>query len=86
MRMVTIADLKNNLSKYLRDVRQGESLTVVSRDLPVARLVPVEKGPQPLRTRPPATGAPKLRDVHLPPPLPLETDIVALLLLEREER
>jgi len=37
---VNIADLKNNLSRYLARVREGAELTVLDRDTPVARIVP----------------------------------------------
>jgi prevent-host-death family protein len=42
MRVVNIADLKNNLSKYLNEVRQGEELLVKDRKKPIARIVPLE--------------------------------------------
>ena len=35
-----IADLKNNLSRYLAHVRRGGEITVLDRDTPVARIVP----------------------------------------------
>ena len=37
---VGVAELKKNLSKYLRDVRAGERSTVCDRDKQVAQLVP----------------------------------------------
>jgi prevent-host-death family protein len=37
---VNIADLKNNLSRYLARVREGAELTVLDRDTPVARILP----------------------------------------------
>jgi prevent-host-death family protein len=40
MERVTVAELKARLSSYLREVRQGKSFTVVSRDIPVATLGP----------------------------------------------
>jgi antitoxin (DNA-binding transcriptional repressor) of toxin-antitoxin stability system len=40
MATVKIADLKNNLSRHLAHVRQGGELTVLDRDVPVARIVP----------------------------------------------
>jgi antitoxin (DNA-binding transcriptional repressor) of toxin-antitoxin stability system len=42
MERVTVAQLKSRLSYYLREVRAGRSFTVVSRDIPVATLVPHE--------------------------------------------
>ncbi len=40
MNSVNIADLKNNLSRYLARVREGAELTVLDRDTPVARILP----------------------------------------------
>lgn len=42
MKQVGVADLKNNLSRHLRDVKSGETIEVTDHDMPVARLVPVE--------------------------------------------
>jgi len=86
MRTVTIADLKNNLSRYLREVRRGEDITVLSRDVPVARLIPVEGTGNPLATHAPDPAGARLHDVPLPPPLAIDIDIVELLLDERGER
>jgi prevent-host-death family protein len=86
MRTVTIADLKNNLSRYLREVRRGENITVLSRDVPVARLVPLEGPGSPLAVHAPDPAGARLQDVSLPPPLALGIDIVELLLDERGER
>jgi prevent-host-death family protein len=86
MRTVTIADLKNNLSRYLREVRGGEDITVMSRDVPVARLVPLETPGNPLSVHAPDPARARLQDVSLPPPMALGTDIVELLLQERGER
>ena len=43
MKHVKIADLKNNLSRHLARVRAGETITVLDRDRPIARLVPIAK-------------------------------------------
>lgn len=41
---VKTADLKNNLSKYLRRVREmGETIIVCDRDEPVAALTPLQR-------------------------------------------
>jgi prevent-host-death family protein len=42
MRTVNIGDLKNQLSAYLQYVRDGEEIIVRDRNLPVARILPVE--------------------------------------------
>jgi len=41
MKQAKIANLKNNLSRYLDHVRRGGSVIVLDRDRPVARLVPL---------------------------------------------
>jgi prevent-host-death family protein len=40
MEAVNIAELKNNLSLYLKKVRAGEEIIVRDRNVPVARIVP----------------------------------------------
>lgn len=41
MKAVNIADLKNNLSKYMLAVKQGEEILVKHRNRPVAKIVPL---------------------------------------------
>jgi prevent-host-death family protein len=77
---VRIAELKARLSAYLRRVRAGETITVLDRDTPVARLAPLATE-TPLTVRP-AHG--RLQDLRLPPPLALERDVVEVLLEERQ--
>ncbi len=84
MKHVRIADLKSHLSAYLRHVRGGRTLTVLDRHTPIAQIVPCGEQNALLSVRAPLPGAPKLHQVPLPPPLKLETDIVSLLLQERE--
>jgi prevent-host-death family protein len=73
-RTVGVAELRQNLSRYLRRVERGEHLVVTDRNRPVAQLGP-----------PPATGAALDRLIAegrvsrptrrgLPKPLPLEGD------------
>lgn len=40
MRSVNVAELKNQLSKYLRFARSGEEVVIRDRSLPIAKLVP----------------------------------------------
>ena len=42
MKKAGIAELRNNLSRYLDHVRAGGTVMVCDRDTPVARIVPVE--------------------------------------------
>lgn len=44
MQTVNIADLKNNLSAWLEQVRNGEELIVKDRNTPIARLLPLIAG------------------------------------------
>ena len=39
---VNVAELKNHLSAYLRKVRAGQEFIIRDRNLPVARLVPID--------------------------------------------
>jgi prevent-host-death family protein len=82
MSAVRIADLKARLSAHLRRVRRGESITVLDRETPIARIVPLDTDS--LTVRRPAARAPAVHRVALPPPLDLERDVVALLLEERQ--
>lgn len=41
METVNIAQLKNSLSAYLKKVRAGEEIIIRDRNLPVAKLVPL---------------------------------------------
>ena len=43
MKSVNIAELKNHLSAYLNKVRGGEEIVVRDRDLPIARIVPLNR-------------------------------------------
>ncbi len=79
-RGVRVAELKARLSAYLRKVRGGESITVLDRDTPIARLVPLGTE-APLSVRP-SRG--RLHGLRLPPPLALDGDVVDLLLEERQ--
>jgi prevent-host-death family protein len=42
MLTVKIAELKNNLSRYLRAVRRGERVEILDRDVPIARITPID--------------------------------------------
>jgi len=42
MKQVGVADLKNNLSRHLREVEAGEVIEVTDHDRPIARLIPIE--------------------------------------------
>jgi prevent-host-death family protein len=84
MRDVSIADLKARLSHFVRIARSGRTVTVLNRDVPVARLVPLEEEPAGLVIRPPKPGSPPPGKVKLPPRLRTKRDILELLLEERQ--
>ena len=42
MEKATIANLRNNLSAYLRKVRAGHAVVIYDRDVPIARLQRIE--------------------------------------------
>jgi len=81
MKTVGIADLKARLSEHLRAVKKGRSLTVLDRQTPVARLVPVEAGPLEIRQ-----ASRRARDLPAPPPPVAATDSLAVLLADRKRR
>jgi prevent-host-death family protein len=83
MKQVRIAELKARLSEYLRAVRRGETIAVLDRETPVARIVPV-RDQSALQIRKPAPGTPPPNRVPLPKPLKINIDVVQLLLEERE--
>ena len=53
MKTANVAELKQNLSRYLRLVEQGDEVLVTSHHRPIARLVP-EPGASGLDVRPPS--------------------------------
>lgn len=78
---VRIADLKARLSEHLRSVRNGGTLTVLDRDTPVARIIPIAAPSLDIRK---ATR--RLRDLRLPPRLSKRTDSTTLLVDDRRRR
>ena len=83
MKQVGIAELKSRLSEFLRIVQGGESIAVLDRNRAVAQIVPMRERPG-LRIRKPTANSPKPNRVPLPKPLVQTTDVVKLLLEERQ--
>jgi antitoxin (DNA-binding transcriptional repressor) of toxin-antitoxin stability system len=79
---VGIADLKAHLSEHLRKVRNGETLTVLDRDTPIAQIAPVNADAA-LEMRK-ATRKPADLPLPLPPSTP--TDSSSVLLEDRASR
>jgi prevent-host-death family protein len=83
MKLVRIAELKSRLSEYLDAVRQGETISVLNRETPIAQIVPFREQAS-LRIRKPAQGTPAPNRVRLPKALATKIDVVDLLLEERQ--
>jgi antitoxin (DNA-binding transcriptional repressor) of toxin-antitoxin stability system len=83
MKTVGTAELKAHLSAHLRAVRQGETITVLDRQQPIARIVPMENRSGELTSRPPV-GA--LSDIPVPSPVRGSGDVLDDLQAERTER
>lgn len=66
MTKVGTADLKAHLSEHLQAVRRGETIVVLDRREPIARIVPIGAAGLQLVVRP-AVGS--LQDVPLLPPI-----------------
>jgi prevent-host-death family protein len=81
MKRVGVAELKNNLSRLLRSVEVGETVEVMDRARPIARIVPVPRR-KPIEIRPAKRPFASIRDRVYEPTTP---DIDALELV-REER
>jgi prevent-host-death family protein len=83
MKRVRIAELKAKLSEHLRYVREGHEVTVMDRDSPVARIVPVHAAAV-LPARQPTVGSLPPGQIAFPAPLLTEVDPVTVLLEERQ--
>lgn len=97
MKKSNISYTKNHLSELLNCVREGESVLIVDRKTPIARLEPVDIADTPDAWRqrlvgdgivkppqkPPLANA--LDTLPLPAPKTKEGDIVEALLAERRE-
>jgi prevent-host-death family protein len=78
---VRVAELKAELSAYLRSARAGNTVVVCDRDTPIARLVPYAPDAEPLPVR---HAIRALHGAPLPRPLGRRVDSLAALLDERQ--
>lgn len=85
MKAVKIAELKSRLSRHLRDVRRGAVVTVMDRETPIARLVPIASDDDVIITLP-ASDARPVGQIKLPSAAKVDLDVVALLLADRRSR
>jgi len=80
---VGTADLKAHLSEHLQSVRRGETIVVLDRREPIARIVPIAADGLELVVRP-AKGS--IQDVPLLGPTRLGGDVLEQLREERADR
>ena len=71
MKTATITDAKNGLSALIDRVRSGESILILDRGVPVARLEPVAQFPDPTGRLRRLERAGVIRVGDAPPPLDL---------------
>ncbi len=94
MRSVNIAELKNRLSAYLNEVREGREILVRDRNRPIAKIVPLSAADLDEELgalvaagllRPPEGRLPK-SFWSMPAPRVSTKRIVAAVMADREER
>jgi len=81
IKSVNITTLKAKASQAIREVRQGQIITVLERDIPVAQIVPIRQEKRILRSKKPQRKLtwPKV-DVQI------DVDPLAYLLEDRQGR
>ena len=84
MRSVSIATLKNNLSRYVAAVRRGKEIVISSHRYPIARIVPAEKplvdDLKIIPARKPVSSSERIKGMDL------QVDLLAELLADRRRR
>ena len=85
MRSVGIAELRSKLSRYLRDVQRGDTLLVLDRDTPIARLTSFDAGKD-MAISPPLSTRIAVGKLKMPVCPPVHVDVVELLLADRRSR
>ena len=82
---VNISELKAKLSAYLDRVRKGETVTILDRKTPIARIVPLEEADNGLVIHPAEEPLSTMNEVQGVPPL-VEVDVVEVLRELRGDR
>lgn len=80
MQTITISKLKNNLSAEIKKLKKSGGIEIVQRDVPVARLIPIEEKPK-LEIYSRAKGPFKFRRS----PIEVDFDPIESLLEERRK-
>lgn len=93
MKRVSVTDLKNKLSEYLRLVKKGETVEIVERNVPIARIEGVKRTKdwhdavlEDLERRGIVRPPQEEPDPHFlknRPPTPCSVDVVKILIEER---
>jgi prevent-host-death family protein len=85
MKRVKIAELKDQLSRHLREVERGGEVEVTDRDRPIARIVPVNGARVPLVIVPPKRPFTSIREKRYPRTR-LDESSTDMLMEERQHR
>ena len=85
MKRVKIAELKDHLSKHLREVERGGRVEVTDRDRPIAQIVPIPRPELAVVLVPPRRSFASVRDKRYEP-AGWRMSSTDLLLEERQER
>jgi len=85
MKRVKIAELKDQLSRHLRDVERGAEVEVTDRERPIARIVPVSRAGTSLILIPPRRPFSSVRGKRHAPAR-WDVSSTDLLLEERQQR
>ena len=67
MKRVGISELKGHLSEHLRSAEAGETIEVMDRARPIARVVPIASEGSALEIIPPVRSFASVRNLRLPP-------------------
>jgi antitoxin (DNA-binding transcriptional repressor) of toxin-antitoxin stability system len=95
MKRVAVSQLKDRLSEYLRLVKRGETIEIVERSVPIARIEAIHPAAQSTSekvarlVREGVISAPSARlekSFFSRAPIPCTGDIVRTVLEERDER
>ena len=85
MKRVKIAELKDQLSRHLREVERGGEVEVTDRGRPIARIVPIDRPGSTRIIVPPKRPFASIRD-RRHNPARWSIDSTQLLLEERQQR
>ena len=95
MKRVSVTDLKNRLSEFLRLVKKGETIEILERNVPIARIEGIRAESRSTNeyieelTRRGILSRPKGKaDLSFlkRPPIPCKVDVVKILMEDREDR